>query len=38
MKDEAEKIVVCPECGKEICVQVAVEDDIVFIRVEEMEE
>lgn len=30
-----EKIVVCPKCGEEICIQVQAKDDIIFISVED---
>ena len=32
MKDEREAIVICPECGEEICIQVAIKDDLIFVR------
>ena len=35
MIDEAEEIVKCPRCGKEICIQISVEGDLIFVSQEE---
>ena len=35
MIDEAEKIVECPRCGKEICIQISVEGDLISVNQEE---
>ena len=29
--EKAYKIVECPKCGKEICIQIQVEDDIISV-------